>query len=179
VICFGESDATCVHAIYRGNGPSAGRFDFTPAFYSENCSRTNIPTALRKQCDDFDRAAARGGYVNAINCFDTPDDPKCRAVIANAKAAREADIPKRQKCLEMGQRRYNAAQTDPKQRRATECNYSELSLGGSRGRHWKLLLPAACRRGTFVDKFSLDCCTSDVRFAAVNHPECKAFFPSR
>jgi hypothetical protein len=50
-------------------------------------------------------------------------------------------------------------------------------LGGSATKHWHLLLPAACREGTYVDRFGLDCCSADIRFAASNHPECAAFFP--
>jgi hypothetical protein len=179
VICFGESDATCMHAKYRGNGPSVGRFDFTPAFYSGNCPRSDIPTALRNQCDSLDKAASRLGYFDAINCFRTPDEPKCKAVMTSSKAAQDADIPKRNRCLEMGQRHYNAAQSDPRERRANVCNYSDLRLGGKPGNRWRLLLPAACRAGTFVDKIGLDCCSTDVRFAAANHPECKGYFPSK
>jgi hypothetical protein len=178
-ICFSDADATCMHAKYRGNGPSAGRFDFTPAFYSENCSRSDVPRALRKQCNSLDRAASHLGYAEAINCFDEPDNPKCSSTMANARAAQDADIPKRKRCLDIGQSQYNATQSDPKERRANACNYSDLRLGGKPGNHWRLLLPAACRTGTFVDKFGLDCCSSNVRFAAANHPECKAFFPSK
>jgi hypothetical protein len=179
VICFGEADATCMHARYRGNGPSIGRFDFTPTFYSENCSRSDIPVALQTQCNSLDRDAKRLGYVDAINCFDAPEDTRCTMIIKASKAAQDADIPKRQQCIAIGQKKYNASQTDPKERRANDCNYSELSLGGKPGKRWKLLLPAACRPGTFVDRFGLDCCSSDIRFAAANHPECKAYFPSK
>jgi hypothetical protein len=179
VICFGESDATCMHAKYRGNGPSVGRFDFTPAFYSENCSRSDIPDALRKQCNSLDKAASHLGYADAINCFNAHGDPKCKTIMTSSETAQEVDIPKRKKCTEMGQEKYNAAQSDPRERRANDCNYSDLRLGGKPGNRWRLLLPAACRPGTFVDKFGLDCCSGDVRFAAANHPECKAFFPSK
>jgi len=79
----------------------------------------------------------------------------------------------------MGERPYNLAQSDPKERRANNCNYSDLRLGGKPGKRWRLLLPAACRPGTFVDNFGLDCCSTDVRFAAANHPECRSFFPSK
>lgn len=178
VICFGEANATCMHARYRGNGPSVGRFDFTPAFYSENCPRADIPTALREQCNSLDQAASRLRYVDAINCFNSPGDPKCKAIMTSSRAAQEADIPKRKQCIQVGQKKYNASQSDPKERRANDCNYSELSLGGKPGKRWRLLLPAACRLGTFVDRFGLDCCSGDIRFAAANHPECKAFFPS-
>jgi hypothetical protein len=87
VICFGESDATCMHAKYRGEGPGVGRFDFTPAFYSENCSRSDIPTALKDQCGSLDQAARRLHYTDAIDCFDASDDPKCKAVMTDSQAA--------------------------------------------------------------------------------------------
>lgn len=178
MICFGEPDATCMHAKYRGNGPRVGRFDFTRAFYSENCSRTDIPDALRKQCNSFDKAASRRGYVDAINCFNAPDDRKCKTIMMNSKAAQEVDIPKRKQCLK-GPRNYNAAQSDPKERRTNDCNYSALKLGGKPGNRWRILLPAACRPGTFVGKSGLDCCSNDIWFAAANHSECKAYFPSK
>jgi hypothetical protein len=57
----------------------------------------------------------------------------------NSKAAQEVDIPKRKQCLEKGQRNYNAAQTDPKERRANDCNYSDLRLGGKPGKRRRIL----------------------------------------
>lgn len=178
-ICFSEDDKSCMLARYRGDGPKAGRFDFTPAFYKENCAKPDIPKALKKQCGTLDNTASRLGYTDSINCFTSPNDTKCQALMENARAAQGADIPKRDKCLSMGQKAYNKAQVDPKERRANECNYSDLRLGGKPGNRWRRLLPAACRAGTFVDQFGLDCCSSDVRFAAANHPECRAFFPKR
>ncbi|PWT80589.1 MAG: hypothetical protein C5B44_05155 [Acidobacteria bacterium] len=178
-ICFSEDDKSCMVARYRGDGPKAGRFDFTPAFYAENCQKPDIPEALKKQCISLDNAANRLGYTNSINCFTSPNDSKCKALMENAKAAQTADIPKRNKCLSMGQDAYNRSQADPKERRANDCNYSDLRLGGKPGNRWRRLLPAACRTGTFVDQFGLDCCSADVRFAAANHPECRAFFPKQ
>src|SRR4051794_25776466 len=76
-ICFGEADASCMTATYRGGGPAVGRFDFTPAFYDANCSRSDIPTALRAQCASLDRAVISGGYQTRINCFSDPGNAKC------------------------------------------------------------------------------------------------------
>jgi hypothetical protein len=177
-ICFGEADSSCMDALYRGGGPKAGRFDFTPAFYQANCSRTDIPAALRAQCDSLDSAAKKLKYSTAINCFLTPNDAKCVKATEQASAAQAADMPKYNSCIALGQTKFNAAQSDPKERRSNECNYSALALGGHPGNRWRLLLPAACRPGTYVDQFGLDCCSSDVRFAAANHPECRAFFPN-
>lgn len=178
-ICFDDSKGSCMDVTYRGGGPIAGRFDFTPAFYAENCARPDVPDALKDQCRSLDRQAASHGYTKAINCLAEPDDAKCKALIASAKAAQDADIPKREACLKLGEAAYNKAQADPTERRTNECDYTELLLGGTGSKHWHKLLPGACRAGTYVDQFGLDCCSSDIRFAAVNHPECVGFFPPR
>ena len=176
-ICFDDSDASCMSATYRGAGPPSGTFDFTPAFYAANCGRAEVPAALKAQCGALDRAAAKLGYTTRINCFLSPDHAKCRAVMDRAKADQSRDVPKREACLGLGEAAYNAAQSDPDERRTNACNYSLSLRGGRPGRQWHLLLPAACRPGTYVDRFGLDCCSGDVRFAASNHPECASFFP--
>jgi hypothetical protein len=176
-ICFEESDDSCMNARYRGGGPAAGTFDFTPAFYEANCARQDIPDALRDQCDSLDDAVAGLGYSARTNCFLTPDDDQCRAAVAAAAAAQQADLPKFQRCLAIGEEAYNNEQTDPREKRTNACAYTLLKLGGSNQRRWHLLLPAACRPGTFVDRFGLDCCSRDLRFAASVHPECTTFFP--
>lgn len=175
-ICLGEADSSCMRVTYRGGGPPAGTFDFTPAFYKENCSRDDRPPTLKNQCRALNDQAAKHGYTKAINCIETPANPKCTAIISAARAAQDADIPKRNACLQQGESAYNKAQSDPNERRMNDCNYTLLLLGGTSGRHWHKLEPAACRPGTYVDKFGLDCCSSDIRFAAQNHPECEAFF---
>src|SRR5262245_30891670 len=43
MICFDSTDASCIEVMYRGNGPAPRRFDFTPAFFEENCSRADLP----------------------------------------------------------------------------------------------------------------------------------------
>jgi hypothetical protein len=166
-------------ARYLGGGPPVGTFDFTPAFYDVNCSRHDIPAALKQQCSRLDAAVRSHGYGRRINCFGTPGERKCQSVMASAKEAQNEDERKREQCLQMGEARYNQQQTDPRQRRANDCNYSELRLGGSNGKKWRLLLPAACRPGTYVDQFGLDCCSGNLRLAASLHPECTAFFPFR
>jgi len=176
-ICFGENDSSCMLALYRGAGPKAGRFDFTPAFYDRNCSRGDIPQALRTQCASLDRAVARHRYDTAVNCFLTPGHPRCSALIASARAAQQADEPKRRRCLALGETRYNREQTDPRERRTNSCNYSLLRLGGPSSHRWHLLKLAVCRPGTFVDQYGLDCCSLSIRFAAANHDECIKFFP--
>lgn len=180
-ICFGEADASCMVALYRGGGPPAGTFDFTPAFYREQCSRSDIPQALKSQCSALQQSAQELEYSKRVNCFRDASDPLCTTQMANAAAAQAADAPKRAQCIAMGQAAFNAAQSDPGARRALDCNYSEQSLGGpnARGTRWRLLLPGACRAGTYVGRDGLDCCSDDVWFAAANHRECSVFFPRR
>jgi len=176
-ICFGEGDHSCMSAKYRGGGPSKGTFDFTPAFYEAMCPRSDIPDALKRQCRALDQAVKALGYNARVNCFATPDHPNCRTVVAQAAAAQRDDTPKREKCLSLGEAAYNQQQTDAREQRVDGCNYSKLLLGGSAAKKWHRLLPAACRPGTFVDPFGLDCCSADVRFAASVDPECRPFFP--
>jgi hypothetical protein len=180
-ICFGEPDATCMTARYRGAGPPLGKFDFTPAFYDEHCARSDIPAALRRQCTSLNNAIQRGGYDRRINCFAEPAHSACRNLLASATAAQQADIPKRDRCLALGEARYNREQSNPRERRSNACNYSEQRLGGPNrnGVRWRLLLPAACRDGTFVGRDGLDCCSANLRFVASVDPECAAFFPRR
>lgn len=176
-ICFGEADSTCMTATYRGGGPPVGTFDFTPAFYDANCPRTDIPVALRRQCNSLDQAVVSRGYQNRINCFSNPAHAKCTAPMQAAQAAQEADRPKRERCLAIGETAYNNEQTVAREKRTNGCNYTLQKLGGTQAKRWHLLLPAACRGGTFVDRFGLDCCNSNVRFAASLHPECTNFYP--
>lgn len=177
VVCFGETDDSCMTAMYRGSGPKRGRFDFTPAFYRDNCKRDKIPTALGSECASIDRAIVKYGYDTRTNCFVTPANAKCTAILAASKAAQDADVPKRLLCLKMGEKAFNKAQASFKERRANDCNYSDASLGGKPGNRWHILLPGACRPNTYVDPQGLDCCSEDIRFAAANQLECESFFP--
>lgn len=75
----------------------------------------------------------------------------------------------------------NRSQAQGRLRRANGCLYSDQRLGGphSRGERWRMLLPAACRPGTFVGLNGTDCCSADVRLAASLHPECTLYFLRR
>lgn len=180
-ICFSGEDASCMVATYRGGGPTFGTFDFTPAFYAENCARSGIPVALAQQCASLDRAVVRTGYNRRTNCVATPADPGCAPVIAAAERARAADEPKYRQCLALGERTFNARQAGAGERRSNACSYTQLKSGGpnSAGTRWRKLLPAACRPGTYVGRDGLDCCSKDLRFAASTHPECSAFMLPR
>lgn len=177
-ICFGEADDSCMTAVYRGGGPPAGTFDFTPAFYDEHCDTPGIPQALTTQCRALAGAIASLDYDVRINCFVEDEHAKCVSVLAAAKEAQAADGPKRERCLELGEAVYNA-QVGANERRSNACNYSDLRLGGpnSAGVKWRILLPGACRPGTFVGRDGLDCCSGSARFVASVHPECSTFYP--
>ncbi|WP_163230713.1 hypothetical protein [Caulobacter rhizosphaerae] len=177
-ICFGEADGSCMTALYRGGGPPVGTFDFTPAFYKAECGKPANPEALRLQCKALDQTVSQRGYDKRINCFLQVDHPKCQDVLQKARAAQAVDTPKRAQCLAIGEAAYNKKQTDPKERRALDCNYTELSLGGSGTKHWRRLLPGACPAGAFVGQDGLDCCTVDVRYAAHVHRECALLYPA-
>ena len=177
-VCFADAAASCMTALYRGGGPTRGTIDATPAFYAANCGRPGIPAALTAQCASLDRAVARSGYDRKVNCLAGAADPRCAPVLATAAAAAAADAPRLASCQRLGEARYNAGQSNPRLRRSNACLYSQMSLGGpnSRGTRWRILLPAACRPGSYVGRDGLDCCSADLRFAASIHPECSGFF---
>jgi hypothetical protein len=179
-ICFDDTDKNCMNVTYRGSGPPSGKFDFTPAFYEKYCGRTDIPSQLTAECRRLDTQVTRSGYSTRVNCFVAPDDPLCSTVIANATSEQQADARQREVCLEMGQARYNATQSNPAKRRSLGCNYTKLSLGrNSKGVTWRRLMPGACKSGSFVGRDGLDCCSNDLRLAATIHPECTPYFPRR
>ncbi|MFC3614634.1 hypothetical protein ACFORG_12745 [Lutimaribacter marinistellae] len=178
-ICFSTDDKDCMDVRYRGSGPPAGKFDFTPSFFAEHCKRKGLPPSLDSHCSSMAAAVRRSGYDKRINCFDDPQHEKCKETMQEAQAAFKADLPKWENCQAMGQAAFNAKQTSDSERRIYDCAYSKLSLGGpnSNGTRWKILLPASCRPGTYVGRDGLDCCNADRSMAAALHPECSSFFP--
>jgi hypothetical protein len=178
VICFDESDDSCMEATYRGGGPPAGRFDFTPAFFTKTCPLPRLPEVLKVMCQRME-SDKKKYESERVSCFEHVDHKNCVDVIKAAKKAREADTPERAACLAEGQAAYNRRQPDEK-KRINACNYEFLRRGSnSRGDKWHMLLPAACREGTFVGSFGTDCCYGDWYSAAHLHPECAVFFPLR
>jgi hypothetical protein len=180
-VCFGNDDSTCMTALYRGGGPSPRTIDATPSFFAAHCNRPGNPSALVAYCRSLDRAVAANGYDRRVNCIAEPTDPRCTAIIARARAAQAEDEPRYAECRRLGEAAYNRRQSDPRRRRSLACAYSFQSLGGpnSRGTRWRLLMPGACRPGTYVGRDGLDCCSADIRFAASNHRECSIYFPPR
>jgi hypothetical protein len=72
-ICFDADPQSCMIVRYRGNGPHQNTFDFTPAFYEQNCSQSDIPSALAAHCASLRTQARR--LEGRINCFQEPKHP--------------------------------------------------------------------------------------------------------
>lgn len=178
MICFDKPDRSCFTALYRGNGPPEGIFDFTPAFFTAHCGRPDLPARFAAACRDLEAAVIRLGYDRRMNCFATPSDESCRVNLTAAERRKAVDIQERLACLAEGEGAYNARQTDPAMQRSLGCNYERFGTGGpnSGGVTWRRLLPGACREGSFVGRDGLDCCGDDVLAAAALHPECNRFF---
>lgn len=175
-ICFDSTPASCMLAMYRGNGPHANTFDFTPAFYEANCSKPDIPAALAEQCRSLARSAR--GLDGRVNCVRTPEHARCVEVIRVAREKQERDRPIYQECVRLGEAAFNRGRPVTEQR-SEACAYEKKGTGGpnSRGKTWRRLLPGACRDGTFVGRDGTDCCTGNPLADGPLGVECKAFYP--
>jgi hypothetical protein len=179
MICFDDTDSSCLEVLYRGAGPHRGAFDFTPAFYSKSCALRDLPAALREECDGLQSEVRRLGYDRRTNCFATPSDPHCDGIIERAESQKASDTVEREACLRESENAYNARQTNTAKQRALNCNYERFGTGGpnSKGKTWRRLLPGACRQGTYVGRDGLDCCSNNPLAAVALHPECSIYFP--
>src|SRR5687767_13633577 len=130
MICFDDSDASCMEVLYRGAGPHERTFDFTPDFYTETCDEPGIPKALQNACAEIKSAVQKHRYDQRVNCFLDPNDANCSALITQAKEEQEADRREREACLAEGQGAYNARQVDRTAQRANDCNYERFGTGG-------------------------------------------------
>ncbi len=177
-ICFDDKAKECLVVPYRGNGPSKNTFDLTPAFYSLWCVKSAIPTRLRSQCESLMERSKR--LFGRINCIVNPDHAKCQVMMQAAVKDKQKDTEKYQQCRIEGQATYNASRHD-KDKRAHNCTYSYLSIGGpnSRGVVWKKLLAGACRDNTYVGRDGLDCCSGNIFVDAALHHECEGFYPKQ
>ena len=62
-ICFAAGGTDCLTVRYRGGGPRPGRFDFTPAFFDEQCGQPMLPAPA------FNREyAAAPAMQRSLNC---------------------------------------------------------------------------------------------------------------
>lgn len=176
-VCFESGERQCLNVMYRGNGPHENTFDFTPAFYEKACATMPSQPLLAKECNEAKEAAKE--LDKKINCIATPENSKCSSIIAKATAARELDLPKYKKCLELGEETYN--QGVPKaERRKNECAYERHGTGSNTSgtKTWKKLLPAACRVGTYVGRDGLDCCSGNTLADGPLDVECLGFYPA-
>jgi hypothetical protein len=178
-ICFSEDEASCMLATYRGAGPAVGRFDFTPAFYEENCSKPNLPAVFAGQC----RSARPTVDLlrNQINCIATPEHEKCKAMMEAVAGRKAADDVLYDECKRLGEPAFNRNhRNQPRLQRSNDCAYEMLRTGrNSRGQTWRRLLDGACRPGNYVGRDGLDCCSGNVFAAAMLGPECRRFFVPR
>lgn len=174
-ICFEQGRRQCMLARYRGSGPGPMTFDFTPAFFREKCAADGIPQRLRAHCETM-RQTARSWH-SRINCIKNPQRAECKGVIDAANERQKMDRPEYLSCRQQGSRRYNSERPANSQRTA-DCAYEVESRGrNSRGLTWKLLLPGACRDGTYVGRDGLDCCSGDPLIDAQFGRECLMFYP--
>lgn len=172
VICFDDADASCMVARYRGNGPQAGRFDFTLAFLRARCSGPSLPARFAAECAEKRRIAAE--LARRVNCIANPEATACRAIMQSAVAAKQRDLAEYGRCKQLGVPRYNAQQPDA-QRHRHPSNGCEYFLN-QRGASWFKLAPGACGDGYFVGPYGTDCCSADPFQAAVDRVECGHFY---
>jgi len=174
-ICFDEAGKECLVVTYRGGGPPFGRFDFTPAFYQQQCAESDRPSGLKKACADM--KATSKAWAGRANCIGSPTEPKCESVMESALDARKQDDPQYARCKELGENAFNRTVGESAQR-SDSCAYEKLGTGkNSRGDTWRKLLPGACRANTFVGRDGLDCCSGDpMTDRAFGSAECAAFY---
>lgn len=174
-ICIEKGRKQCLVVKYMKAGPAMYRFDFTPAFYEKACVGTPPQPQLAQAC----KGMVRQGDVlsRRVNCIANPEHPKCLAIMAEAKRAKEIDEPKYQLCLKLGEKKYNANRELAEQRINT-CTYEAKSAGSnSANETWHKLLPASCKAGTYVGPTGEDCCTGLPYKDASFGVGCHAFYP--
>lgn len=181
MVCFSAADSSCIEVTYRGAGPPAGKFDFTPAFFEENCGRADLPAPLVAICRAANPVVERL-RTRHINCFENLEHPKCKEMMYEASRRKAVDDAAYDECKRMGEAAFNRKFINsPSLQRHNDCQYEKLRRGlNPRTRvRWHLLLDGACRPGTYVGKSGLDCCTGNLYQAALLGSECALFFPSR
>lgn len=172
-ICFSEDASSCMLATYRGAGPEVGRFDFTPAFYEENCPKSDLPAVFARQCRSAVPAVNK--LKNEVNCIANPGHEKCKRLMETVADRKAADDVLYEQCKSLGQTAFNRQHKDhPQMQRSNDCAYEKLRTGG-RGK-WRRLLDGACRSGNYVGRDGLDCCSGSLYAAAMLGRECRNFF---
>ena len=163
-------------AMCRGAGPDVDRFDFTPAFYEENCSKPQLPQEFSTKCRSAEAAIAN--LRTQINCIEQPSRAKCKAMMEVVKRRKAADDLLYAECKGMGEVAFNQKHTtQPSLQRSNNCEYEKLSTAGnSHGQQWRRLLDGTCNAGSFVGKNGLDCCSGSLFSTALLESECRGFY---
>jgi len=176
-ICFDNEGNECLVTVYRGAGPGRNTFDFTPAFFDEWCKKNSLPKALKEKCDELQQMSKK--LDGRVNCIRDPDHELCIDLVRRATETKQRDALLYQICVKLGQSAFNGTR-DTSEKRTHACTYEYVSTGGpnSRGLRWKRLKPAACRKGTFVGRDGLDCCSGKPFVDATLGIECKLFYPT-
>jgi hypothetical protein len=154
-----------------------GKFDFTPAFFEENCGRNDLPAPLAQICRSANPTVER--LRTQINCFQHPAHPKCKDLMSEASRRKAVDDAVYDECKRMGEAAFNRKYINsPSMQRTNDCQYEKLrrGLNPRTGVRWRLLLDGACRPGTYVGKNGLDCCTGNLYQTALLGSECNLFF---
>ncbi|GAB7549425.1 hypothetical protein [Cupriavidus sp. 8B] len=175
-ICLLPGLEQCLTVTYRGAGPGKRTFDFTPAFFESRCKDADAPDLLKAKCQELESAAA--SLRNRLNCFASPENAACKAIMDDAKAKQAADLPVYEACKKATEKVFNKGK--PKsQQRSNDCAYEAIATGGpnSKGTKWRRLMPGACRTGTYVGRDGLDCCSGSTLRDGPLGVECKAFYP--
>lgn len=175
-LCLESGGKQCLEAMYRGSGPIAMTFDFTPRFYQSACASTPAQTLLAEKCAQLAKAAAK--LAGRKNCIAEPKSVGCKKLIDEAVSSRRADRVEYLRCKSIGEAAYNKIKAKAQQR-SNSCAYERTGTGGpnSKGTTWKRLLPGACRDDTLVGRDGLDCCSG---LPIVDGPlglECAHFYP--
>lgn len=173
-VCFSAAADSCMTATYRGPGPPAGRFDFTPAFFEENCPKSGLPKAFADLCRS---AKPRLDMLGArVNCVANPQHEKCRALMQEAARRKAADDVLYDECKTLRQDRFNEKYKDePRKQRDLDCAYTKQRIAGAGGTV-RRLLDGACRPGNYVGRDGFDCCNGNLYAAALLHGECDKYF---
>ena len=175
-ICFSAQADSCMIAMYRGAGPDVDRFDFTPAFYEENCAKPQLPKVFAEKCRVA--TAAIAGLRTQISCIDQPTHERCKAMMDAVVSRKAADDVLYAECKQMGEAAFNQKyKTQPSVQRSNDCEYEKLSTGrNSHGQRWRRLLDGTCKSGAYVGKNGLDCCSGSLFSTALLESECRGFY---
>jgi hypothetical protein len=178
MVCFSAPDSSCVAVTYRGAGPPQGKFDFTPAFFEENCGRTDLPAPLAQICRAANPAVEKL-KTRSLNCFQNPEHPKCEELMERVIRRKAADDVLYDECQRLGEAAFNRKhRRNPAMQRINDCKYEKLrrGLNPRTGVRWHLLLDGACRPGTYAGRSGLDCCSGNLYQTALLGSECNLFF---